>query len=318
MSRLRPYLQLVRLPAVFTALADIFLGALALGARGSQWLTVGLLAMTSACLYLSGMVWNDFFDLEQDKRERPSRPIPSGRVTREAAGRLGAVLMGAGLAFAMAAGWSIPHLNPDEVARFSWTPADLAGYLVCAILLYDGVLKRTWAGPIAMGACRFLNVLLGLSALGPALPAWSFRMDLPPWSLHLAGVVGLYIGGVTWFARREAAESKKAGLLGASLIMLASLLLALTLPARLSPGTSSPLFPYLLVVLLFLVGFPVCRAIADPSPSLVQAAVKRSLQGLVVLDAVLATIWAGWLGLFILLLLLPIHFINRWRWLYMT
>jgi hypothetical protein len=74
----------------------------------------------------------------------------------------------------------------------------------------------------------------------------------------------------------------------------------------------------LLIVLLFLVGFPVCGAIANPSPALVQAAVKRSLQGLVVLDAVLATIWAGWLGLFILLLLLPIHFLNRWRWLYMT
>ncbi|MFL5243371.1 MAG: UbiA family prenyltransferase [Gemmataceae bacterium] len=318
MSRLRPYLQLVRFPAVFTALADILLGALALGVRGSQWLTVVLLALTSACLYLSGMVWNDFFDLEQDKRERPSRPIPSGRMTRRAAGRLGTGLMTAGLALALAAGWTISYPNPDEADSFSWMPAKLAGYLVCAIFLYNGFLKQTWAGPVAMGACRFVNVLLGLSALGPALPAWSLRMELPVWGFHLAGIIGLYIIGVTWFASREAVKSNKAGLIGASAVMLASALLALALPARLAPGTSSPLFPYLLVVLLFLVGFPVYRAIANPSPTLVQAAVKRCLLGLVVFDAVLATIWAGWLGLLILLLLVPIHFLNRWRWLYMT
>ena len=143
-------------------------------------------------------------------------------------------------------------------------------------------------------------------------------MELPVWAFHLAGVIGVYIIGVTWFARREAVKSNKAGLVGASAVMLVSALLTLALPARLAPGTSSPLFPYLLVVLLFLVGFPVYRAIANPSPNLVQAAVKRCLQGLVVFDAVLATIWADWLGLVILLLLVPIHFFYRWRWLYMT
>jgi 4-hydroxybenzoate polyprenyltransferase len=318
MSRLRPYLQLVRLPAVFTAFADILLGAFALDVHGLQWFTIALLVLTSACLYLSGMVWNDFFDQAQDKRERPSRPIPSGRVSPAAASRLGLALMAAGLAFALAAGASIPFVNPDSAYSFSWTPPDLAGYLVVAIFLYDGWLKRTWAGPIGMGACRFLNVLLGLSAIAPGLPAWSFHLNLPPRSFHLAAVVGLYIIGVTWLARREAGTSQKNSLIGAGLTMLASAALALTLPTRLPSDSSSPLFPYLLVVFLIFVGFPVCRAIASPSPSTVQAAVKRCLQGLVVFDAVLATIWAGWLGLLILLLLLPIHFLNRWRWLYMT
>jgi 4-hydroxybenzoate polyprenyltransferase len=318
MSRLRPYLQLVRLPAVFTALADIFLGAFALGVQGSQWLTVFLLGLTSACLYLSGMVWNDFFDQAQDKRERPSRPIPSGRVSPAAAAKLGCALMAAGLVFSIAAGVSIPFANSGSGYAFSWTAPDLAGYLVVAIFLYDGWLKRTWAGPIGMGACRFLNVLLGLSAVAPGSPAWSFHLNLPPWSFHLAAVVGIYIIGVTWLARREAGVSQKNSLIGAGLTMLASAALALALPARLPPDSSFLLFPYLLVVFLFLVGFPVCRAIASPSPSTVQAAVKRCLQGLVVFDAVLATIWVGWLGLLILLLLLPIHFLNRWRWLYMT
>src|SRR5262245_25587137 len=109
MTRLRPYLQLVRLPAVFTAMADICLAALATQAQADAtpggWLqfllSFLLLLVCSACLYCSGMVWNDFFDVEQDRRERPFRPIPSGKVSRRAAGVLAAGLMAAGLAFAV-------------------------------------------------------------------------------------------------------------------------------------------------------------------------------------------------------------------------
>ena len=40
--------------------------------------------------------------------------------------------------------------------------------------------------------------------------------------------------------------------------------------------------------------------------------------GLVVLDAVLATAVAGTLGLILLVLLIPILYLGRWRWLYAT
>src|SRR5207248_5643169 len=88
MSRAQTYAQLVRLPNVPTALADICLGALAAGALPGRWLSFALLLPASACLYCAGMVWNDYFDVEQDRRERPSRPIPSGRMTRREAARL--------------------------------------------------------------------------------------------------------------------------------------------------------------------------------------------------------------------------------------
>src|SRR5207249_9343623 len=125
---------------------------------------------------------------------------------------------------------------------------------------------------------RFLNVLLGLSAGDEVAGRWG---------IPLAFVVGLYIVGVTWFARTEARASRQSALAGAALVMLASLLLALPLPV-LSPAraSTSPVFPYLLVLLGFLVGIPVCQAISRPSPSNVQAAVKRAIFGLVVLDAV--------------------------------
>ena len=74
--------------------------------------------------------------------------------------------------------------------------------LVAAILLYDAWLKRTWLGPIAMGTCRFLNVLLGLTAADSYSLPWAARV-------YLASVVGLYIVGVTWFARTEARLSSQ-------------------------------------------------------------------------------------------------------------
>jgi 4-hydroxybenzoate polyprenyltransferase len=307
MNRLRVYAQLVRLPALPTALADVCLGALAVGAPPARWLSFLLLALASACLYTGGMVWNDFFDVEQDKRERPFRPIPSGKVSRRDAGLFGASLLAAGVLAALLAG-AVLAAQLEGARRFG--PAALALGLVAAILLYDARLKRTWAGPLGMGACRFLNVLLGASISGTA-PG--------PQALHLGAVVGLYVAGVTWFARTEARESSQASLAGAAAVMLAALALALPLPVLRHPGQATAwAFPYLLVALGFVVGLPVARAIARPVPSLVQKAVKRSLMGLILLDAVLATALAGWAGLAILVLLAPALYLARRRWLYAT
>jgi 4-hydroxybenzoate polyprenyltransferase len=302
MNHLRPYLQLIRLPALPTAIADIALAALATRALPEQTLTFVLLCLASACLYCGGMAFNDFFDVEQDKRERPYRPIPSGRVSRRTAGFLGSVLLAAGVGFA-----GLSALAHEPGSRAS--PVIIAVLLVAAILSYDAWLKRMWLGPVGMGLCRFLNVLLGLTVAGAPL-------ERAGWLL--AFVVGLYIIGVTWFARTEARLSSQAALGGAAGVMLAALLLALPVPALFPSGSASPLFPYLLVALGFLIGIPIGKAIAGPTPPQVQAAVRRSLMGLVILDAILATAVAGTIGLLVLVLLLPILFLGRWRWLYAT
>jgi 4-hydroxybenzoate polyprenyltransferase len=295
MTDLRAYAQLVRLPNLPTALADICLGALAAGALPQHGLAFGSLLLASACLYSAGMVWNDYFDQEQDRRERPFRPLPSGRVTPRRAALLGAGLLASGVLLSLPAGR---------------TSLLLALCLAMTILAYDGWVKPTWAGPLAMGTCRFLNVLLGVSACGSLL--W-------PLGGHLALIVGLYIVGVTWFARTEARQSNQNALRGAAAVMLAGLLLALPLPSLLPEGQhSSFLFPYLLVALGFLVGVPVVQAIANPVPSQVQTAVRRALMALIMLDAVLATATAGAIGLALLLLLVPSVYLNRKDWLYAT
>jgi hypothetical protein len=296
--RMLDFARLVRLPNAFTALADICLGGLVTGALTEHLVPFVCLLLSSMCLYWAGMVWNDYFDLEQDKRERPFRPLASGRVPVEAAFRLGIVLFGLGLLGAALADWQ------NGVA---WGSLTCAVVLAAAILLYDSWLKRTWMGPVMMGTCRFLNILLGLSVSAQTPAAWGVALAL---------VVGIYIVGVTWFARTEAYVSNPYMLIVGAAFMLSGILLALTVPPLAQAAGAAPntafLFPYLLAAFAYYVGSAVVRAIRQPIPRHVQAAVKRAVLGLVALDAILATALAGLTGLVLLLLLLPAHLLGRW------
>lgn len=82
MDRSLAFARLVRLPNVFTALADVSIG---LVVTGPSIQAVASLLGASACLYSAGMAWNDYFDLHIDFVERPERPIPSGAITVEIA-----------------------------------------------------------------------------------------------------------------------------------------------------------------------------------------------------------------------------------------
>ena len=294
--RFLPLARLLRLPNVFTAFADIALGLCATYALSPSvvddtfWWKAALLLLASGSLYSAGMVWNDYFDLAEDKRDRPFRPLPSGQVSVRTAVLIGTLLLVGGWAGAAATGK---------------TGAIVGGTLAAAILAYDARIKRTPAAPFGMALCRFLNVLLGLSlADGAAMPV-STRV-------HLALTVGLYIVGVTWFARTEEKRSDPKVLTKAALVMLAAALLALAAATRVPKGTSSPLFPYLLVAWGFWVGGPVVAAVRKPTPDRVQAGVKRAIFGLVGLDALLACVFVGTPGLLVFLLLPPALILGKW------
>src|SRR3954454_11016977 len=183
--RLRAYLELVRLPNLFTAPGDVVAGDLMI-ARGQQvvWIDLLVLALASVALYAGGVVLNDYFDRDVDRRERPERPIPSGRISERDALRLGVRLIGLGCGFAVGGG--VPSLLAALV---------LAG----CILLYDARGKRIeYVGSANMGACRLLNVVLGASAAAPApIEAWAWFVA------PVALLVFLYITPVTLLATGE-------------------------------------------------------------------------------------------------------------------
>jgi 4-hydroxybenzoate polyprenyltransferase len=294
-SRWLAYAQLVRLPNVFTAMADIALAALVTRALPEQTPRFILLLFASTCLYWAGMVLNDYFDLEQDRRERPFRPLPSGRISPRHAAGLALLLLVSGVTLAA--------LVDAAADGWRWRALPTALGLVAAIGLYDAVLKKKWLGPVVMGICRALNVFLGLAVCAESIGASTALLPL---------LVGIYVGGVTWFARKEARDSNPAELWGAAGTMLAALVLAMALPGLAAEGAQiSPLFPYFLVGFGFYVGVPVVGAIRYPTPARVQAAVKRSVLGLILFDSILATALAGTVSILLATLLLPAMILGR-------
>ncbi|MGA4838646.1 SCO3242 family prenyltransferase [Streptomyces sp. G45] len=145
-ARARAWVELLRLPALFTVPGDALAGA-ATGLRPGRGtlLAIG----SSLCLYEAGMALNDWADRAEDAVDRPHRPIPSGRITPTAALTAAAALTTAGLALAARAGR--PALT-------------VATALAGTVWAYDLGLKRTPAGPATMAMARGLDLLLGATA----------------------------------------------------------------------------------------------------------------------------------------------------------
>jgi len=272
MQKLMAYLQLLRLPTVFTAMADICLGFLLNHLSLEPTSDFLFLLLASSCLYLSGMVFNDVFDLKQDTEERPNRPIPSGRISKFSAIRLGIILMMAGVGAA------------QVVGKHSLI---VAGLLVAFILAYNAFLKRTPLGPLAMGGCRFLNVILGASAATMVGAVWG-----PP-QLPAAIGLGIYVIGLTWFARTEAKLSSRtqlAAAMGTVNLGIAILVgLVLNWPGE---GEVSRILFFLAIVAL-IVNRRLVAAILNPIPEKVQPAIKTMLFSLVWMDAALVLFKTG-------------------------
>lgn len=290
MTRVPALARLVRIPNAFTALADVSVGLVVTRAGATSPQTWLLLAC-SGCLYSAGMAWNDYFDRDVDRLERPSRPIPSGAITPGAARRVAVGLSAAGVAAAALASTSTPG------------PILLALALLTLILAYDARLNRTALGSVAMGGCRFLNVLLGFS-LAPA--------SVVPWGLRLviAAVVGSYVVGVTLFACGEAGWSRRSHLMAAASVIFAAVMATLAVPQVSSHAAWRPL-PYLVAGFILALLARLRPALIEPGPGQVQAFVKEAILGIIVLDAGLAAAAAGPAGLVILGWLIPAALIGR-------
>ena len=271
-------LRLMRPANVVTACADILTGYAASGAANPTHL-IELLAATIG-LYGGGIVLNDVFDAPLDRIERPERPIPSGAIALRSAALFGIALLVCGIA-----------------AAFLCSP--LSGIIACATaaaaVLYDAVGKRQhFLGPVNMGLCRGLNLLLGLTAAGELLASPAL----------LAVVTLCYIAGVTALSRGEVrGGTRTAARISVAWLVLGSLVLAVM---GIQNGRASLFAVPLLAVLLVRLAPPFWKAVHTLDPQRIRLAVKTGVLSLILLDAALAALFQRpWYGLYVLALYVP-------------
>jgi 4-hydroxybenzoate polyprenyltransferase len=291
MSDIVAYLRLMRPANIITAVADILMGFAASGALLSLTLhtnsflpayvqPLAWLVLSTVGLYGGGVVFNDVFDADLDRVERPERPIPSGKATV-----LGASMLGIGLLLiGIIAAWQVSVVS----AVIAITIATLA-------LLYDWKGKHhTLLGPVNMGACRGANLLLGVSVI-PAMVA-------SLWFIALIPIV--YIAAITMVSRGEVHGGNPTALKGAMFMYVLVFIgiLSLSLLPQFNVLYSIPF----LILFGFLIFPPLIRALPAKDPKMIIKAVKAGILALIVLNASIAAGFAGWQYGLAVLLLLPV------------
>jgi 4-hydroxybenzoate polyprenyltransferase len=281
-QRVKEYLLLIRLPNVFTTPSNILAGYFAaVTVAEADIAHLSALMVSSGLLYVGGIVLNDYFDVEIDKRERPSRPLPSGSISKKHA-----------LAIAMVA-----LLIANTIALVVG-PISLAVSLVLtfAIIAYDYRLKHGIFGPFAMAGARFLNVILGASTVLLYINNHSYAIVGAA-----AASLFLYIGVITILSKKEAGNERPNSTI-ASLIVFGviSAIAALGLVLQLQLAFLLNLSIFAAVMILTFK-----QHLWKELPS-VQKTVRNMVISIIIIDSVFVTGTAGLpYGLATLLLIAP-------------
>lgn len=300
------YLRLVRLPNIFTVPSNILSGYFALVTLTSaDALQLVLVVSSSVLLYTSGLVFNDYFDIETDIKERPYRPLPSGRISKR-------------IAFTIAVS-SIIFGN--LIAYFAAGQTGLAvSSLVSAIIIsYDYKLKKTKFGPIAMGLARSINVVLGAS---PAIYLILQNNNLFARMAFICLFTFAYILSISLLSRKEVQSNgdqkdlqktiknlRETVLICFSIIfcIIGSLIFLVVLGIfRADLLVNLVLFLAIIITVLFI------QAKFHYSSSSLQYAVKYMVIAIIVFDSMFISGVAGlYYGLPVLTFLLPAIFLSR-------
>jgi len=157
----RDYLVLVRLPNLFTLPSNILVGIAAISSLAftlTSFIQFLLLVTISVLLYCVGIVLNDLYDFDIDKKERPNRPLPSGKISRRSAIVLVAIFSTLALILSL---------------LVSFSTLVISSILFLTIFGYDKYLKNTHAGPLTIASARVMNILLGTSVSFRSVDSYS-------------------------------------------------------------------------------------------------------------------------------------------------
>ena len=286
-EKLMGFARLARPANLPTAAADILAGvAIALYLKNIEVLKfledqsadILSLVFSSIALYAGGVVFNDVFDAELDAVERPERAIPSGLVPKREAVYFGIILMLIGITLAF---------------KCSLLSGLISIALTIAILTYDAYFKQfSFSGPLNMGICRGLNLLMGMSILGM----------LSHWYISIVPVV--YIFAITLISRGEVHGNNKKHIVWAG-ILYAIVILSIALVVMQQKDNLIVLLPFL-ILFGFLIFKPLVKAFKENSPSNIKKAVVSGVLSLVVMNACWVAGFSDWYLALAVLLLLPL------------
>lgn len=281
MNKFIGYLRLMRPANVVTAVADVLAGTAIAGYfvdQNIQFLPVVLLCVATIGLYSGGIILNDVFDAELDAKERPERPIPSGLISKKAATIFGGIFFFIGI---------------FSAGLYSSNAQYLAVAIMISCLVYNRFLKHsTIFGPINMGLCRGLNLLLGVSIIPSEIQHWWFLAIIPI----------IYVAAITMISRGEVHGGGKKILSFAALLYLL-VVGAITTVAMMKDNL---LFSLIIVPFVLMIFTPLLIAIQEPSGKHIGKAVKSGVIALILMNAA----WAAAFGVLniavFIVILLPV------------
>lgn len=284
MKKFIGFLRLTRPANIVTAISDILAGA-AIATVFVDDISLNalfLLVLATLGLYGGGVVFNDVFDANLDREERPERPIPSGLVSVKQGAILGFVLLVIGIISAL-----LVAIYPSGVIAFA---------IAIAALVYDKWGKHhAWLGPLNMGLCRGLNLLLGMSLSASVVMEYEY--------LAIAIVPVLYIGAITMISQGEVHGGRSTTMLFA--VVLYGIVMAAIFFAAYVNGNQ-------VYTLIFLLAFglmafpPLFKAMREPSGKLIGRAVRAGVLSLILMNACWAAAFGAFFFALIILLLLPL------------
>jgi len=181
------YLTLIRFPNIFTTIPNIILGYfLFTDIQDTDYLDLSILLIVSILLYIGGVVLNDYFDITKDKKERPSRPLPSNIIPKRNA-----------LYISISCFLSSLFLS----LYTSLTGLLITITMLILIFIYNSYSKERISGPPNMGAIRTLNILLGSST---SFSFSLFNLQLIDSKILIIIILEFsYVCLITWLSRNE-------------------------------------------------------------------------------------------------------------------
>ncbi|MFZ4102455.1 MAG: UbiA-like protein EboC [Sphingobacterium thalpophilum] len=282
MKKLLVFLRLMRPANIVTSVADVLAGIAISGfflETDREILPVFLLCLSTIGLYGGGIVFNDVFDADLDKVERPERAIPSGAISKKEATLLGIILLCIGFLAAFA---------------FSVRSGIIAFLILVFALVYNKYGKHhAFFGPLNMGLCRGLNLLLGISILSVSLQ-----------SHYFLGIIPLvYIFSITMISQGEVHGSNRKKLYAGAflyLIVIGAILYSAFLRQN--------IFYAALFLILFagMIFKPLFTAIKEPVGKNIGKAVKAGVISLILMDAAWASAYGQIFFAMMIAMLLPL------------